>query len=49
MLVSGETIHVSGVKDTVDDLIGPMVNRPVLVTVVKRGHALEFLDIEVDE
>ena len=48
--VDKEHIHVEGVGDTVDDVIGPMVNRPVIVQTVKdkKGRYL-FRDIEPAE
>jgi len=48
--VQGSHKHVTGVSETVDDLIGPMVNRDVSVTVRSgRGRSLIFIDIEQDE
>lgn len=48
--VDGELMRIVEVGDTVDDVIGPMVNRPVLVRVVRdaRGRKL-FRDIEPEE
>jgi hypothetical protein len=48
--VDKEHIHVEGVGDTVDDVIGPMVNRPVIVQAVRdsKGRYL-FRDIESGE
>ncbi|HEY7552651.1 MAG TPA: hypothetical protein VH913_24400 [Hyphomicrobiaceae bacterium] len=48
--VDGKSQTVTGVGETVDDLIGPMVNREVNVR-VKRGprNSLVFIDIELDE
>lgn len=45
-----EHIRVEGIGDTVDDIIGPMVNRPVIIQTVKdtRGH-YHFRDIEPAE
>lgn len=42
-------IRVHGLRDSLDDVIGPMVNRPVIVTAVKRGTRYELIDIEVDD
>jgi hypothetical protein len=42
-------VHIGGLKEAVDDVIGPMVNRPVLVRVVKTKGKLKFIDIELDE
>ena len=44
------SVHVEGLKDTIDDVIGPMVNRRVMVRAVKSGKdKLRFVDIELDE
>lgn len=44
------SVHVEGLKDTIDDVIGPMVNRRVMVRAVKSGKdKLRFIDIELDE
>jgi hypothetical protein len=48
--VQGSHKRVTGVSETVDDLIGPMVNRDVNVSVRPgRGRSLIFIDIEQDE
>lgn len=50
VLVNGESVHVVGLQDTVDDVIGPMVNRPVIVRIIRgRRKNPKFLDIELDE
>lgn len=48
--VDGKTNRIFGVGETVDDLIGPMVNQTVIVraAVGKKGR-LKFLDIEQEE
>jgi hypothetical protein len=48
--VGHERIHVSGLKETIDDVIGPMVNHPVVVRALRKtkGHP-QFVDIEADE
>ena len=48
--VASEHIRVRGVTEQVDDVIGPMVNRPVIVKIVKgpKGQRL-FRDIEPAE
>ena len=38
VLVDSESVHIIGLKDAVDDLIGPMVNRAVVVRVVKKKN-----------
>jgi hypothetical protein len=49
--VDGKSVHIEGLKDTIDDLIGPMVNRQVIVRAIKSGkeNKLRFIDIELDE
>jgi hypothetical protein len=47
VLVDGESVHVDGLRDAVDDVIGPMVNRSVLVRVIRAPkNKLRFVDIE---
>lgn len=50
VIVDGAPVQISGLKDAVDDVIGPMVNKNVIVRAVrrKRGGVL-FRDIEIDE
>ncbi len=45
----GKSVQVNGLADAVDDVIGPMVNRKVVVQVQRRGRRLNFFDIEIDE
>jgi hypothetical protein len=45
----GRFVRVTGLKDAVDDVIGPMVNRSVIVRVVQSGKVNRFVDIEIDE
>jgi hypothetical protein len=48
--VDGKSHHIVGLKDALDDVIGPMVNRRVIVRVLQSTqHALQFQDIELDE
>ncbi len=50
VIVDGQNIRVSGVGETVDDLIGPMVNQQVVVRAKSgKGDKLSFIDIEQDE
>jgi hypothetical protein len=42
-------VHVEEAGDALDDVVGPMVNRKVLVTVVPRGTKRLYRDIELDE
>lgn len=46
--VDGEAIHIDGLQNAVDDVIGPMVNRSVIVWVVRGAHnKFKFIDIEL--
>jgi len=48
--IGQEHIHVGDVGDTVDDVIGPMVNRPVIIQTVKDSQGrYHFRDIEPAE
>jgi hypothetical protein len=48
ILVDGKSIHVVDVVDTVDDVIGPMVNRVVTVTAIKTNtDKVTYVDIEL--
>lgn len=47
--VAGQHIHVVGLGDAMDDVIGPMVNKTVKVLVVRGKAAIRFRDIELDE
>jgi hypothetical protein len=41
-------MHIEGLQDTVDDVIGPMVNRSVVVRVIRvSDRKLRFVDIEL--
>jgi hypothetical protein len=42
-------IHISGVGEVLDDVIGPMVNRRVIVRTLRRGNKHTFQDIELEE
>jgi hypothetical protein len=47
--IDGKSQRVKGVGETVDDLIGLMVNREVAVRVERSRNSLQFIDIELDE
>ena len=48
--VSGAPVKISGVGETVDDVIGPMVNHSVLVQVLRDSKgAYSFRDIELED
>ena len=49
LAVDNKTLRVTEVGDQVDDVIGPMVNKPVIVHVSVDGDKRSFLDIEPDE
>jgi hypothetical protein len=42
-------IRVDEAGEALDDVVGPMVNRRVIVTVVRRGRKHLYRDIELDE
>jgi hypothetical protein len=45
----GGPVQINGLAEAVDDVIGPMVNRKVVVQVQRHGRRLNFLDIEIEE
>lgn len=48
IVVAGVPIHINGLQDAVDDVIGPMVNRSVIVRVVRgKPNKFKFVDIEL--
>ena len=48
--VDGQTIRVTGVGETVDDVIGPMVNHQVMVQAVRDARGQHrFRDVELEE
>lgn len=51
LLADGKSVHIDGLSEAVDDVIGPMVNRPVIVQAKysTRTRRLHFLDIELDD
>jgi hypothetical protein len=50
LLVDGKSIHVEGLQDTVDDVIGPMVNRSVIVRASRETEKkFRFVDIELSD
>jgi hypothetical protein len=46
-----KTIRVYNAREAIDDVVGPMVNHKVIVSVIKKtsGKRLEFRDIQTDE
>lgn len=49
VVVDGQGMHIVGLGDALDDVIGPMVNKTVKVQVVNSAKGLRFQDIELDE
>lgn len=48
--VGDAPVRISGVGETVDDVIGPMVNHSVVVQVIRDGRgAFSFRDIELED
>ncbi|MDP2982913.1 MAG: hypothetical protein Q8O92_06270 [Candidatus Latescibacter sp.] len=47
--INGEHKKISDVGDIVDDVIGPMLNRPVIVKTILKENRYKFIDIELDE
>lgn len=43
------TIHIEGAGDVVDDIVGPMVNRRVIIQATRRGNRYFYRDIELEE
>jgi hypothetical protein len=46
---AGHAVKIEGLQDSIDDVIGPMVNRPVVVTAFKKNRKYRLIDIELDE
>jgi hypothetical protein len=49
VVVNGQGMHIVGLGDAMDDVIGPMVNKTVRVQIVRRTKENRFRDIELDE
>ena len=50
VIVNGQPLHIVGLGDAMDDVIGPMVNKTVKVHVVRQARgALRFRDVELDD
>lgn len=48
VVVDGTSVHIEGLEDAVDDVIGPLVNRAVVVRVIRTSpKKLKFVDIEL--
>ena len=46
LTVGDDHLRVESVGEEVDDVIGPLVNRPVIVHAYVSGRKYKFLDIE---
>ncbi len=42
-------VHITGLPAAVDDLIGPMVNRRVIVSAIQTSGGYRFVDVEADD
>lgn len=49
LMVDGVATHVVGLEDEIDDVIGPMVNKQVVVRVQRAAGKLRYVDIDLDE
>lgn len=49
VIVDGISAHVVGLEDEIDDVIGPMVNKQVVVRVERAAGKLKYVDIELAE
>ncbi len=47
--MDGRLVRVNALAEAVDDVIGPMVNRKVVVQVRHHGKRFDFFDIEIEE
>jgi hypothetical protein len=49
VIVEGQSVKIVEVGEAVDDVIGPMINRPVVLRTVRDGRGRHlFRDIEPD-
>lgn len=50
VLIDTRIVHIDGLSEAVDDVIGPMVNRPVIVQAKRNAKGRwQFLDIESED
>lgn len=49
VMVDGVQTHIDGLQDEIDDVIGPMVNKQVVVRVTRSGGKCQYVDIELAE
>lgn len=49
VMVNGQGMHIVGLAEAMDDVIGPMVNKAVRVQIVRSAKGVRFRDIELEE
>jgi hypothetical protein len=49
LVVEHEILHVVGLEDAMDDVIGPMINKRVKLTIIRKPKLLRFRDIELED
>ena len=49
VVAGDESYRVRKVEEQMDDVIGAMINKPVIVHVIREGEKREFVDIEPDD
>src|SRR5690606_13998579 len=47
VMINGVSTRIIGLKDDIDDVIGPMVNRTVVVRATLAGGKYQYVDIEL--
>lgn len=49
VMVEGVPTHIVGLEDEIDDVIGPMINKQVVVRVTRSDGKYQYIDIELAE
>jgi hypothetical protein len=49
VVVDGQGVHIVDLAEAMDDVIGPMINKPVKVQIIRAAKGLRFRDIELEE
>jgi hypothetical protein len=49
VIASGQSLHIVGLSEAMDDVVGPMVNKPVKVQIIRESRGVRFRDIELDD
>jgi hypothetical protein len=49
VVVNGHGLHIIGLADAMDDVIGPMINKTVKVQATRTAKGLRFRDIELED